>query len=382
MELDILTYNVMAPVDEPFRAYGQHARMQRIPDALGLWEDRPPHLWDLIVVQESMVPELHSVLRAGFRRWGYVYESEPIRGSWHQMKLAEGGVIVFSRWPIVEQHTHVYQGLCTDTDCWAAKGLVHVCIDVQGQRVHVWGTHLQAWKCDKSQKVRIHQMDQLGHCMERYQSRDDPWVMVGDLNVDWYSERPQWDGLLDCLPMCARALPHHPQSHPYTADPLTNQLSGVDDDVAYSSDAYPGGCYDQFLATGHCVCCPQEWLDYVVTDPTACDWQRSWMRSVPLKALQPFLTHISTKVQRECTDLSDHYPVWGHLVFPHLEPIQRSDIIPPEIPVTMDSTTSHQTRGAVQRPQYFWILPTLFLAVLVVTLALVIWVIAHKVVRG
>jgi endonuclease/exonuclease/phosphatase family metal-dependent hydrolase len=319
MELHALSYNVMAPVAEPFRCTGQVQRMKQVAKTIVEQID-PVAFVDFVLVQESIVTSQHAVLRQGMRNAGFVHETKQLVGSLRNLKLVQGGLVLFSRHPIMHEEQMVFDGMCAQEDCMASKGCVYVSIKKNGQQFHVFGVHLQAWETPKSRAVRRGQMKRVKKFIDAQKIQsEDPVILLGDFNVDMYSQRRQMQALQDQT-NCS-ILKRHPDTHPFSSDPLTNQLMGVDDDMAYSSDAYPGGCYKDYLRTLHCNCCPQEWLDYALVskDHASIDQGASWMRIIPVK-VAPFVVNLTLTIQREITDISDHYPLLANYVFPDICP--------------------------------------------------------------
>jgi len=318
-ELTLVTWNVMAPVPEPIRYTGQTERMHRIPGALVDQID-PLQFVDVCVVQESIDQDLHAILRQGMQRAGFVYETSPLVGSLLKFQIVEGGLVLFSRHPILQQGSVVFQGLCDREDCLAAKGVVYAEISKGGQRYHVFALHLNSWETSRSRTARSGQMKQVAEFVERQRiPSDEAVVLAGDFNVDLYSQQMQIRQLCDVVQFSP--LRRHPETAPYSSDPMTNQLMGMDDPSAYASEAYPDSCLEEYSKTLHCVCCPQEWLDYGMYSRlhAPVDTRQSWMRVVPAK-VAPFHTTLTMTVRREIVDLSDHYPLLVHYVFPELAP--------------------------------------------------------------
>lgn len=313
-EINCVSWNVMAPVPAPLRFSGQSERMQRIPNAL-IEQIDPIHPVDVCVVQESIVPDLHNELRQGMRRAGFLYETKQLQGSIMDFKLVQGGLVLFSRHPIVYQDGHIFGGECTKEDCLAAKGVVYAVVQKGVHRYHVFAIHLNSWESPQSRFVRRGQMAEVRKFIDRQRiGVDEPVLMMGDMNVDLYDQQKQLLALCDVVQM--NLLPRHGQTHSFSSDPQTNQLVGMDDSSAYSSDAFPGGCERDYMKSLQCVCCPQEWLDYALVSNrhASLDRSSSWMRVYPIKSA-PFVVNLGIAVMREISDLSDHYPLLSHYEF-------------------------------------------------------------------
>lgn len=328
MELVGASYNVMCPVAEPIRYCGQTERMTRIPRVVMNQLDHVAFL-DFLVVQESIVNSHHLVLSEGLRGAGFVHETQQIVGSLSNLKIVQGGLVLFSRHPIVKQANCVFEGQCTREDCLASKGALYAQIRKGGRVFHVFSVHVQSWESPESRAVRRGQFDQFAKFVRAQEiPAEEPVVLMGDFNADLYSEQQQVFGFFDLLE--SDMLPRHPQTHPYSSDPATNQLMGIDDTKSYSSDAFPGGCSEEYMKHMMCVCCPREWLDYALVHRAHAPISRadSWVRVVPVK-VTPFLMNVSVATQRMISDLSDHYPIVARWVFPTVEATEPVVSMPP-----------------------------------------------------
>ena len=361
MEFHVVTYNVMAPVAPPLRYSSQMERMTRIPPALA---QALPVPLDAILVQESIVPQQHQRLQEGFRELGLLYESPQLQGHMLAGKLVMGGLVWFSRWPFEVVRTHMFHAsACAEEDCLAAKGCVYIRVRKQQQVLHLVGFHLQAWQRPHTVAVRETQVRDIAQFVaDLHIPPSEPLLYLGDWNTDYYSERLQllrWLSLLQ-----AQLLPLHPHSHPFSSDPGTNQLMGVDDDVAYASSFYPKGCYDQYLNTLTCWGCNRERLDYAALSTVhgACHVS-SWQRIVPLKSAEPFRARLTATVERNIQDLSDHYPVWVRLHMSEGDtPTTTTRDEPSILPAAVVVTPPH--------PQYGLFLPHVLIGVIVTLLVI------------
>ena len=314
-----LTYNVMAPVPEPIRFQGQNDRMMRIPAAIARSIDTLERL-DFIVVQESMSSDAHNLLSAGLYNMGFVYETDQLVGDLSAFKIVQGGLVLFSRFPIITHKTKVFDGICSREDCLCAKGCLYTRIEKYGQPINIFSIHVQAWECEDSRNVRRVQFIQFKRFIDDMNVPScEPLIVMGDFNMDMYSQQKQVQRIMKCLNV--DILPRHAESHPFTSDPSTNVLMGIDDASSYSSPSFPNGCGESYLKSGKCVCCPCEWLDYAACSTAHAPIQKdkSYMRVIPLKT-DAFITNLTWTQKRELCDLSDHYPVLAKYVFPTIKP--------------------------------------------------------------
>lgn len=298
------TYNVLAPVAPPIRMTSQATRMSLIPGEVAAFEA------DIVCVQESIVPAQHRILSAGMQREGYYHETEPLS---KMGKVVNGGVVIFSKYPIEAQEQVVFTGPCDGSDCLAAKGLVYARINRFGVLYHFVGVHFQAWPNARSREIRKSQAQQTGAFLAKL-PKTEPVIVLGDLNVDLYSERRHLMDLLELLDcdMMPRAGPQM-----FTSDPATNFLMGIDETTAYSSPEHPGGCEELHMKSGSCACAPQEWLDYVLVPRGGMKPDAGQMECRPVK--HEFYGQVNMTTWRTLEDLSDHYPVVGSLFYKSLQ---------------------------------------------------------------
>lgn len=81
-------------------------------------------------------------------------------------KALTGGVMIFSKWPILKEDQIVYyasEGL----DSLAAKGAVYAAINKNGKVYHILGTHLQADGKDEDIRARQKQLQEMQNFIDR-----------------------------------------------------------------------------------------------------------------------------------------------------------------------------------------------------------------------
>lgn len=374
LKLNLLTYNVMAPVAPPLRFNGQAERMARIPEAIRSWErSAEGRTLDVIAFQESIIKSQHTILRRGMKSLGYAYETDVLQGAVLKGKLVNGGVVIFSRHPIIKQSTHVFptECGCADSDCLAAKGWVYAKVSVGGRPVHVVACHMQAWNTDKTQRIRHLQAKAIGEFC-RGLSRDvasEPLVVMGDLNADKYTQRKHLSLLVES--MSVRELPMDPLSITFSSDPTQNALMGNDEESAYSSEEWPDGCYTEFLRSGKCVCCPTELLDYVFVSDHGLqpNDRESYTRVVPIRSSKPFTINLTSTVRRTIRDLSDHFAIFAHIEF--------DECAAPDL-LELEKPPEAQNVGE-ELGFWDWVIPSALLAVFAMLItAFIIWGIKSK----
>ncbi len=185
--LNVLTYNIYLRA-APF-VNGQSKRLEMIPRQL--------RGYDVIVFNEVFDDALRDKLVKAMKAVGYNHVSKPlgedsvvpvpVDGTPLPVTLQDGGVIIFSVHPIVEQ-AQMYYSKCTSFDCMAQKGAVWVKINkrVGGKDnfFNIFGTHLDA----TSPSVRFIQLDELKRFIDSRKSirSTEPVLIAGDLNINMW----------------------------------------------------------------------------------------------------------------------------------------------------------------------------------------------------
>lgn len=254
-DFSVLSYNVFlrAPT---WVFHDEHDwRTERIPYFL--------RGYDAVVLQEAF-SEQHRNLIVKALKAEYPYNSG-ILGE-DEFLSFNGGVIILSRWPILEMDEIVFKG-CDGSDCMVKKGVVYTAIEKQGERIHLFGLHLQAQK--EHAQARVGQFPQLQRFMLQQRIPQSELVLVaGDFNVDYFSNDTNGE-FSQLSSISSLILPENSPAPSY--DHASNTL--VDESVA-------------------------ERLDYIFY---------SAEHLVPLTASNEVL-----HFRQEKLDLSDHHPVAGH----------------------------------------------------------------------
>jgi len=262
--LDILAYNIYMLSGVLGR--DQYARADLIPD----------HIkgYDTLILSEAFDNGAREDLLSGLKG-EYPYQTVVVDRSG---SLEDGGVVIVSRWPIEYSKSIVYND-CTGDDCLAAKGAMYARINKNGKIYHLFGTHTQAYKDTLKQiDTRLNQLIQLKSFITSLNiPSSEPVIVGGDLNIDKHANVSQeYDDMYYILDALKPAF----FGHPFTYDPWYNLYASGND---------------------------REYLDYVLT----------------LKPfLQPIVYSNEVKIVRsmddfmEGWDLSDHFAVKGHFVFP------------------------------------------------------------------
>lgn len=190
-------------------------------------------------------------------------------------KPLSGGVMIFSKWPIVREEQIVYQA-CSGADALAAKGAVYAAINKNGKIYHLFGTHLQAGNDDDSIRSRKKQLNELTNFIDRmYIPANEPVLLAGDFNINEFSNEAH--DLLSILNVTAPAN----IGYRYSVDNLTNSM-----DVGKERSR----------------------LDYILYRNT---------NAKPLTAFNNvyILRDLDNEAMWPAFDLSDHYPTNGYFAY-------------------------------------------------------------------
>jgi endonuclease/exonuclease/phosphatase family metal-dependent hydrolase len=328
MNLSVVLYNVFLTVPVPLRFSGQVERARLIPDIIG--KINP----DVVVFAELIAPSCRKIVLDGLEALGWKYCSDPISVNvfFSKFKAVSGGVVVASKYPIIAQQNFVFEGDCAGHDCSACKGLVYCRILKDNNVFNVIGSHFQAWTSAQSVSVRISQAKEAKAFIDSLRiSSDEPLVFAADFNVDRYVGEAELETILGIIDLQAIHLDVDAKLR-FSTDPSTNQLVGNDDDEAYKSNLFPKGCYESYVDSLSCECCPRELLDHISFSkshvaPVKCSL------SIVQSNVEPFEIWINATTTRTVTDVSDHYPLLAILEFAQTSPFGDREIrssLPPQ----------------------------------------------------
>jgi endonuclease/exonuclease/phosphatase family metal-dependent hydrolase len=188
-KLTVMTYNVrmveLTVTKNPGRAKKILKRLK-------------PRSTDIIVFNELFTNKPKNILldgsggifstrSGGLKDNGYEFTSRPKDPS----KKRNGGVIIGSRYPIIESDTHVFSAGAEDTSIlgikirYHAKGIVYAKIRKDNKHYHLFGTHLQHDNDPNQISARIDQIKELGTFIKQQNCpENEPVIIAGDFNTD------------------------------------------------------------------------------------------------------------------------------------------------------------------------------------------------------
>jgi hypothetical protein len=173
-KLTLLNYNIyMRPIS--LFKNGQMIRTQYLPEAIAGN--------DVINFSEAFDDTARAALLRNIIN-EYPYSTKVVGSD--QGIEQDGGVIIVSKWPILEEDEYLFGELCFKDfeDCLSNKGIGYAKI-LKGTKVyHIFATHLQAGYTTRDKSVRRKQLRKLKDFVESKEiDRSEPIIMTGDFNI-------------------------------------------------------------------------------------------------------------------------------------------------------------------------------------------------------
>ena len=267
--------------------------LSKVPDVLILQEVFTEHSFKFLLSMMSDIYPYHTQVvgeDCNDHRWTSVSgdcEASLFKGN--------GGVLIFSRWPIEQQHAYVFDAVRVSKsfDFLARKGVVYAKIQVERHNskepreptaMHVFGTHLQA--SVEEHDIRLLQLDEMRRFIDGFQiPADEPVILGGDFNIS-STDQSRFNDLL----AHAAAKVALPEGGIGSISDSTNEyirlITGADSDVR-----------------------PEVTLDYLLfrTDHLQ-PVNKPRLQVINFKSKTPWLGTRVFKPDVEINDLSDHYP--------------------------------------------------------------------------
>ena len=107
------------------------------------------------------------------------------------LEICDGGVILFSKLPILDYDTRVFS-ISTGQDMLIAKGAIYAKIQTtENDSIYVVGTNLQSYEpnsISECQSVRMSQLREIMSMLSRKMKENSPIIILGNLNIDGRDE--------------------------------------------------------------------------------------------------------------------------------------------------------------------------------------------------
>ncbi|KZN61226.1 sphingomyelin phosphodiesterase [Pseudoalteromonas luteoviolacea] len=257
-QLKVMTYNIWAL---PVIASHISDRMALLPDYL--------KGYDALLLQEVFHAQREDFLQQISAEYPYQTRMLDKPG----VNIYDGGVIIVSRYPIVNQAQYVFPD-CSSTDCFADKGVNYAEIIKNGEAYHLFATHTASSDTDTARQHRQLQFKQIRNlAISLNIPQNETVVYGGDFNVNKLKFPGDYANMLTNL---AASAPQYTGYTSSTFDPRVNSFA---------------------KKAGETV----EYLDYIVVSD---EYKVASNNTNEVKV--PRSTHQSIW---EHWDLSDHFPV-------------------------------------------------------------------------
>ncbi len=226
---------------------------------------------DVVVFEEAFDPfPRDQDLVPAMQAQGFIYDT----GILNDYFPFNGGVIIFSRWPIEATDEYDFQ-LCgpSSGDCFANKGIMYAKVNKLGKRYHIFGTHMDAGSGpDDITAKNLQYAEMRDFIGAQGIPPNEPAIYTGDFNT-----RPTgldlFNNMLDSL------------------NPLLPEYEGY---------------WSSTMSTDTGAIIDHAWLD------------RRYL--IPMVATNEILTLRSiTDDMWDISDLSDHRTGWGRFIFPDID---------------------------------------------------------------
>ena len=141
--------------------------------------------FDIIALQEVFRKKYYNNINRVLKEHDYYSSGTPDK---RFFKAISSGLTIFSKYPIVEEKFFKFNR-CASFDCYAAKGVLAVRINIDGKKINVVTTHMQAGKSDLKAEIRRSQIDQLAFFLQNDFFKDNyPIILLGDFNINMYKD--------------------------------------------------------------------------------------------------------------------------------------------------------------------------------------------------
>ena len=193
----VLTYNIHAL--HPIIA-GDSPHL-RIPKILNQSTE-----YDFIFFQENWIYD-SSYLKEQLPGYNFILSNES-KFIWPLNSLINSNgsgltMAISNKYKIIQSHEELFDccngWLSSANDCLASKGFQHLELDIDGHKVHLYNTHLDAGNSQSDISTREKQISHIISYIEN-NSANCPVILSGDLNINYLdNEKKTVERLLDAL---------------------------------------------------------------------------------------------------------------------------------------------------------------------------------------
>ncbi len=315
MNVNVITINACLAVPPPLRFNGAFARASRFADAL-YSNITDPSLIDIICLQEFIVNRKQILKSLHLHPYHTKIDRASMFGD--NIRFLQSGLTIISKWPIVDQKNHIFSGPTYHFEALMAKSVQYAKIQINEGFIHVFNTHTQAWANLKAKNIRLNQFKQIGLFVRSLQiPSNEPVIFCGDCNFDFYEHSRMLTEVMSIVDFTMH-LPPNPQ---FSFDPTVNQLVGTDDASEYTTQFDTNGCYEEFLETGICNCCPRQLIDGIATSNAHLKPLKFITSVIQNTVSLPFEIYINISTKRSTRNVSDHFAVLTQFQFPMKTPL-------------------------------------------------------------
>ncbi|MGB0895029.1 MAG: sphingomyelin phosphodiesterase [Parashewanella sp.] len=166
----------------------------------------------------------------------YPYQTAKIR---QRGVPIQAGIYILSRYPIAKQDAVFYK-TCKGFQCLATNAAIYTEIIKNGQKYHIFDTHIQSGNTDAQVQARMDQVTELSRFIQsQHIPKEEPIIIAGNFNIDMLHQPLNYQDMLTLLNST------HPDSTGYSltydsdvnkwADPF-HPVHGYVDYLLYDND--------------------------------------------------------------------------------------------------------------------------------------------------
>lgn len=297
----VMSFNVMLPFSEFIKDYKQTHRIRYMARFFATLKRKHPQL-SVIALCELIPTQYIQHFQSFMKKLGFPYFASVKSPILQQ----NGGLCTFSAEPIKDFQFVGFGTACMYADCLANKGVLYSRCVCRCRRhdIHLFSTHMQSWSSLLAEGIRTEQLQIISKFIDNtvhFKGRhtNEPVILCGDFNMDAHmvTELQKINKLL------RMQFPHVGRHSLTNTFDRTNTMVGLDGSWENGTAEYPRGCFDEFKSSGVCVCCPNQWLDYILHRPN------SRLDHVTQQVVSCDVYGWQQHGRRQPVFVSDHYPV-------------------------------------------------------------------------